>query len=163
MPKMARKIEDRFWEKVNRDGPIQYHMDTPCWEWIHTLWPSGYGKFKCEHKNKRANRVAWVITYGKIPDGMLVLHDCDNPKCVNPEHLFLGTHLDNAKDREQKGRGRNWRAQGDKHPNAKLTLEKVAQIRQRFANGETARDLAKEFGIHHQTIYPIISRKRWNY
>ena len=90
--------KERFWEKVDKSGD--------CWKWIAHLL-KGYGRFRLNNKTWSAHRVSWTLHYGEIPEGMCVLHRCDNPGCVNPEHLFLGTRTDNMKDRDQKGRGSN--------------------------------------------------------
>lgn len=92
----AAYTEDRFWSGVDKSGD--------CWEWSRSRDRDGYGYFLGAGMN-RAHRVAWVLAYGGIPDGLWVLHRCDNPPCVRPDHLFLGDVLANAVDREQKGRG----------------------------------------------------------
>jgi len=92
-----RPLAERFWEKVEKtDG---------CWLWTSTLNTWGYGQFQIGRtKQYRAHRIAYELTYGPIPAGMHVCHHCDNPRCVRPDHLFLGTHLDNMRDRQAKGR-----------------------------------------------------------
>lgn len=88
---------NRFWNKV-------YKTDS-CWLWIGSRLPTGYGTFRVGKKVKRAHRVSWELHNGPIIDGsLLVCHTCDNPMCVNPDHLFLGTNLDNMRDRNAKGR-----------------------------------------------------------
>lgn len=84
----------------------QIHRATSCWIWTGPRFKSGYGRASQGSKKRRAHRVAYEIFVGTIPDGMHVLHKCDNPPCVNPEHLFLGTHIDNMRDMEAKGRAR---------------------------------------------------------
>jgi hypothetical protein len=89
---------ERFWKKVNKtDG---------CWLWTATRI-GRYGGFRFEGRSRTAHRVSWELAFGPIPDGLQVLHHCDTPLCVNPQHLFLGTPLDNARDRDSKGRGYN--------------------------------------------------------
>jgi hypothetical protein len=94
-----RSVADRFWEKVDKSGD--------CWEWTATIDKSGYGIVGMRPKNLKASRVAWMLTNGAIPDGLWVLHHCDNRRCVRPDHLFLGTNTDNQRDSVAKGR---WRA-----------------------------------------------------
>lgn len=103
MPYPARPLADRFWPKVRKsDG---------CWEWTRATTTHGYGKFSVATAVwDRAHRVAWKLTNGPIPDGMFVCHHCDNPLCVRPDHLFLGTHGDNMRDASTKGRMPGWNA-----------------------------------------------------
>jgi len=89
-------VMDRFFRKVDKTGS--------CWNWLAGKDKDGYGKIKIARKDLRAHRVSWEIHNGIIPGGLLVLHRCDNPSCVNPSHLFLGTALDNNRDRDAKGR-----------------------------------------------------------
>lgn len=109
----ADQFVERFWGKVNEDGPTPGHIPAigPCWVWTGCKNYFGYGWVHIRRPGfnmVKAHRVAWQISFGDIPTNMLVLHKCDNPTCVNPEHLYLGTSLDNAQDRENKGRhGRN--------------------------------------------------------
>jgi hypothetical protein len=97
-------LEERFWAKVDRGDPDE------CWTWLAYRRPDGYGSLRMgtlgvDRRNERAHRLSWTLANGPIPAGLLVLHRCDNPSCVNPAHLFLGTDQDNADDRQSKGRG----------------------------------------------------------
>lgn len=89
----------RFWDKVDKSGE--------CWVWLSATHSQGYGLFKTGHNTQNyAHRVVWVLEYGPIPEGAFVCHSCDNPPCVRPEHLFLGTAADNMQDMVSKGRQR---------------------------------------------------------
>lgn len=99
-PKMA--ADERFWSKVSKgDG---------CWEWQAGRLPTGYGRFSDKGVEYKAHRFSWALAHGAIPEGMLICHRCDNPRCVRPDHLFLGTNSDNQRDMVNKNRGRWKRA-----------------------------------------------------
>jgi hypothetical protein len=145
--------EERFWCKV-------VHTDNGCWEWTGSITPKGYGMFRYNGKTQTAHRVSWQINRGEIPYGADVLHICDNRKCINPDHLWLGTDQDNMDDMYNKGR--DWHLSREKHPMAKLTVEEVDAIRSIYSNGDaTQRQLAKEFGVHQGTIFYIVNNKHW--
>ena len=146
--------EDRFWDKVDVRGPDE------CWEW--TASTSGgdycYGQLRVNGRLPKAHRLAWEIEYGPIPDGLYVLHKCDNPPCCNPAHLFLGTHADNMRDRNEKGRT----ARGIQNPTGKLTRDSVRQVRTLYATGKFSQmQLGKRFGVSFQTIGSIVRREKW--
>ncbi len=161
-----------------------------CWEWNGVLNQGGYGRIFINGKGQMAHRVSYQLVCGPIPDGMLVLHKCDNPCCIRPEHLFLGTHQDNSDDMIRKGRGR-WAtseemsarikgraASGDRHssvthPEAvpkgighgmhKLLDSEVIDIRMRWTAGEMQSVLADEYRVCKQTINNIVHRKNWKH
>lgn len=149
-------IAKRFWSKVDVRG------EDDCWEWQAGLDGTGYAYFWNDGKMVMGSRMSYELTYGPIPKGegyhgTCVLHKCDNPKCVNPAHLRLGTHAENMKDRDEKGRchpGRHGHYYyGDSHHNAKLTNEQADEIR--AAVGISGRALAKIYGVSPTTIQKI--------
>ena len=155
-------VENRFWSKV--------HKTVDCWLWIGhvaTRDPAkdGYGRFNAQKEfgATLAHRVAWILTNGQVPADLLVLHKCDNRKCVNPDHLFLGTDQDNFDDMRAKGRERHVGATGEAHGHAKLTDEKVRAIRKRYAELNSLTKVAKEFGITFQNVSCIKNRKTWRH
>lgn len=145
--------ELRFWSKVDRKSDPD-----ACWEWKAAKFDKGHGAFSLKHHNLRANRVAWGLTFGTIPDGLNALHKCDNPPCCNPNHLFLGTKLENNRDRHNKGRS----AKGEKIGTHKLTQGQVIEIRRLFSLGNTTKvALGKQFGVSDVQIGFIVRGKSW--
>lgn len=141
--------EERFWSLVDKAGDTD-----ACWLWKGTLnKPGGYGRVSWHGKRARAHRVAYLLTYGELPDHLEVCHTCDNPPCCNPKHLFLATHQQNMDDRERKGRGSAQR-RGDESPRHKWTEAQLDDICRRFNSGETtAKMLMEEFGISETHLY----------
>jgi len=136
------------------------HPRTRCWMWTAAVNNQGYGLVnrRRQKDGRYAHRVAYKLFNGDIPDGMFVLHKCDTPRCVNPEHLSLGTQSDNIKDCASKGRLVD--NSGERHGMAKLDAEKVLQIRASDAkNG----DLAKQYNVSETTIRFIRQRKLWKH
>lgn len=163
-PKYKPTLEERFWNKVNKDGPTMPHMDSPCWVWIAGKHNSfGHGSFHLRSTPKKtvlAHRFSWELSTNlPIPIGMDVLHHCDNPSCVNPDHLFLGTHTDNMHDMILKGR--LVPLKGEKNGMSKFTQEQVDEMRYRYLNGETQVSLAKELDVTQPAISAIITYKNW--
>jgi hypothetical protein len=169
---MARKIiplADRFWAKVDKSaGP------EACWLWTGAMYRDGYGSFGIQTSTRksfprRAHRVSWELTSGEtIPDGIHVCHRCDNPACVNPAHLFLGTRSDNMKDCIKKGRDRarthpETRPLGSKNHFATLTESDIPKIRAMLAGGTSRKEIAKRFGVQDAAISKIALGKTWRH
>ena len=149
---------ETFWSHVDKSGN--------CWVWTAARFDSGYGAFSAGANNVRAHRFAYELVYGTIPDDMLVCHHCDNPPCVRPDHLFLGSNSDNMKDMHAKGRGSGInppRNRGEQNGSAKLTTDQVLIIRQQHADGIHIKCLAVIFGVSWQTIKAIVARKIWKH
>lgn len=130
-----------------------------CHEWQRSKKPGGYGQLRLGGKTLYAHRVAWEIANGDIPNGLHVCHTCDNPKCVNPDHLFLGTHADNMRDKKMKGRAVAFN--GESHPRSRLTENVVREIRRMRTNGLTLRAIASEFGVSHVQVFKVCGGKQW--
>ena len=154
------RIRARFFAKTKWADEPHPILGTKCllWTaWIRTAF--GHGGFTFHGQAELAHRVAWILEFGAIPDEMCALHRCDNPPCVNVEHLFLGTQIDNIKDRDSKGRG--VQVCGENHGNAKMTWEKVALLRERYSQGIGCPTLAKDFGIDGSTAWDIAMGHTW--
>lgn len=134
-----------------------------CWEWKHTIGKSGYGQLRLYGRMTQAHRLSYEIHFGAIPDGMLVCHHCDNRRCVNPNHLFLGTHQDNAMDMVDKGRHARYAHSGEDNPTAILTEDKVREIRRLREQGETQKSIANRFGLCRSHVGDIVNRVIWKH
>lgn len=130
---------------------------TPCQLWQYSTGRRGYGKTTIDGRTVSAHRKAWIEAYGAIPDGLCVLHRCDNPPCFALDHLFLGTKGENADDKIAKGRQQF----GERVPTARLTAEQVRQIRREVTDGASQNSVAERFGVHRATISCIVNRKSW--
>ena len=178
-------ITDRFWRKVDKNGPVPEHMPHlgPCWKWTGACktrknGTTSYGTIRSgKQGSAHAHRVSWEINVGAIPDDKPhVLHHCDNPRCVRPSHLWVGTHQDNMDDREAKGRripasgsahGRHTRpecsARGERSGTAKLTDDIVRDIRRRRAAGESLIEIGLCYHIDRTHVWAICARKAWKH
>jgi HNH endonuclease len=125
-----------------------------CWEWIGTRNPAGYGVLNVRESARLAHRIAYTLAYGQIPEGLHVMHRCDNPGCVRPDHLSVGTIADNNADMDAKGRRRSNPPKGSTNPNAKLTEASVRAIRRSSVMGVV---LARKYGVS-QTIISAVRR-----
>jgi hypothetical protein len=140
-------LEIRFWKKVEM---IPFHS---CWEWAGSKRKDGYGQIALTKKSMlAAHRVSYQLHFGEIPKNLCVCHICDNPSCVNPKHLFLGTHADNCEDKVKKYRSRK-----------KLTPDLVSKIREDYLLTPRHNGLAKKYGVSRETILAITKRKTWKY
>ncbi len=149
--------EARFWNKVDKSGS--------CWQWKAAVFKQGgYGHFRINDKSFRAHRLSWELANGQIPDGMCVLHACDNPPCVKPAHLWLGSHAENMADSAQKGRATNAGYKGEDCGNAKLTEQQALFVRAEYEKGNTTyKALGNEFGVTRQAIFRIVKHLSWSH
>lgn len=150
---MPRKTQtERFIEKINRNP------ETGCWEWTGWVNNWGYGFFRRgEGKSRLAHRASYELFCGEIPEGLHVLHKCDNPKCVKPSHLFVGTELDNKRDMVEKKR----QAYGERNGKSKLTQMIVTEIRSR--TDLKLREVSEMFGISIKQASKIRRREQWKH
>lgn len=177
-------IEARFWPKVKQTEG--------CWLWLGAKNPDGYGVFRIKNRGTSAHRIAYALKVGHIPTGVSVLHSCDNRSCVRPDHLFLGTQLENVNDMMKKGRGHKARGdlnasrlypekrpRGDTHPfrlhpelhaqgeraaNAKLKEGQVIEIRRSWEARELSQHaLARKYGVTLTTVNSIVNGKTWRH
>ena len=152
---------DKFWSKVSRGEPFE------CWNWQAAFYRYGYGMFRFDGRAQAAHRVSYILAHGDIPDGLCVLHTCDNRACVNPAHLWLGTRADNNADMRRKGRGVNPPGcdnRGSRHGASKMTECDVLSIRQRMRDGTTTQSaLAREYGVDPSAISNIVRRRNWTH
>lgn len=159
-------IYQRFWDTLDKSGE--------CWLWTGAInQHSHYGRLTVAQKDLWAHRVAWELTHGPVPHGLLVLHRCDVRTCCRPEHLFLGTAADNSADMVTKGRVRRdhslWHknpetTRGENNPRAKLTDDQVRAIRElRRTVGLTYKEIGLRFGISKQTAWQVGEARRWRH
>jgi hypothetical protein len=162
---MRKTAEQRFWALVTKsDG---------CWSWLGAVDKDGYGVFglSTHVKSVRAPRHSYELCVSEIPRGLLVLHTCDNPSCVRPDHLFLGTSLDNMQDKVRKGRHVSGlsihpecAAKGEQHGMAKLTQEAVLDIRENYVPRKTPlKVFAKKYGVSCSNVHMVVMGQTWNH
>ncbi len=159
-------LDVKFWNHVEKTGT--------CWLWTGAKTTNKYSCVYRNNKTQTGSRYVWINTFGAIPNGLFVLHRCDVRHCVNPDHLFLGTHQENMKDRNSKSRqaigNRNGRktkpehtARGEKSAKAKLNSVQVLEIRELYVNGESRAELARKYSISWNAVNAIIERKVWRH
>jgi hypothetical protein len=155
MSRKRKSLHLRFWEKVNKDSP------NDCWIWTAGTAGNGYGQIRLEDDTRcLSHRLSYEMHIGDIPSGLLVCHHCDNRLCVNPDHLFVGTHKDNLRDMVEKGRSNK----GQKNVRARLTEDQVRQIRSMYSTGNyTQRAIGEEFGVGQKVISQIINKDTWGW
>jgi hypothetical protein len=171
MSNTTNQLPERFMNKVE--------ATKNCWVWKAAHTGNGYGVYTVQKKNIYAHRFVWSFINGEIPKGMVVCHRCDNPSCVNPKHLFIGTQKENLSDMKNKGRSAvGPKHRSKKHPelvlhgeqigNSKLTEEQVRKIREEYRPGKpgvksetSLTGIAKKYGVAFQTISKIINNRRW--
>lgn len=140
-------LMDRFFSRFVK-------LDNGCWQWRSHTDKDGYGILPGTNQNTRAHRLSYEMHHGKIPDGLIVCHHCDNPGCVNPDHLFIGTQKDNAQDALKKGR----HYIGEKNGRSKLTRQNIEEILNSKLNGQ---QLAEKFRVTRSTINNVRRGVTW--
>lgn len=157
---------NELWSKIE--------LTNGCWNWLGGKQKDGYGTLVVNGVSVQAHRLMYELFKGKIPKGMCVCHHCDNPSCVNPSHLFLGTRADNNRDRANKGRTKanvgqtmklhpERRARGERQGSAKLTEADVKEIRELYSGGLSQRILATMFGVSKTCIGEIARGENWRH
>ena len=151
------QMERRFWAHVSKGLPDE------CWEWRGTKRGNGYGFLRFwvlpGNPEIKASRIMWLLVHGSVPVDRLLCHTCDNPACVNPDHLFLGTQQENIQDMVRKGRHSSHR--GYKNPAARLNESQVREIRRLSDEGQSLRSLASQYGVSVGCVSLIRSRRTW--
>lgn len=147
---------DRFWAQVGEHGE-------GCWEFTGCRVSDGYGMITWEGRQQPASRVSWLIHHGPIPADQVVRHRCDNPPCIRPDHLLLGTVADNNHDMWERGNPQIPQLKGQEANGAKLSNDEALLVHRRRASGESVQSLADEFNVSTSTIYKIGQGRRWQH
>lgn len=152
---------------VSPDMPLDERLEfyseriteSGCQIWTGALRPNGYGYLRFQSENISAHRASYTLAKGKIPENMFVCHTCDNRSCINPDHLFLGSHKDNMSDMTKKER----QAKGIDHGGAKLTEEDVLIIKKRIKAGDTQPEIANDYNVLRAAISKIVTKRTWRH
>ncbi len=156
---MSNKVKDpstRFWNKVNI-------VEGKCWEWSASKFSNGYGQFFDGNNKIGAHRFSYKLANGDFDTKLLVCHSCDNRSCVNPQHLFLGTHEDNSKDMYLKNRQNNAKQKGSLNGRAVVTEQEVLSMRKLYKKGMFISDIAKAFTMSETQTSRIVKNQSWSY
>ena len=153
IPQLTEKNKRNFWRKVSKSP-----TEKGCLEWVASKTPDGYGRFGLGGKSHTAHRVSYFLHNGESPGDMCVCHTCDNPLCVNPSHLWIGTHAQNGEDKEGKGRGNH--PKGTSHGLSKLTDADIPAIR---SDPRQHRLIAKDYGVTFSVIGKVKRHKLWRH
>lgn len=152
------EVTERFWSRVSGNEPNE------CWNYVGSLNSDGYGNCRYEGRVEKAHRLAWMFTQGRIPKGMCVCHHCDNPACVNPQHLFLATHAENMADAATKGRMSGApNQQGDGNNASKIRAAWVPFIRALIKRGVQQKEIAEVCNVSRAAICLIHKRVNWRH
>ena len=153
---MTKTLHQRMEEKTDKSGV--------CWIWTACRNRAGYGRIGVHRRSELAHRVAYELSKGPIQNGLIVRHKCDNPPCVNPEHLIVGTHADNVRDMDERGRRVSAPVRGEEHHKAKLTESDVREIfRMRAETKATQQAIADTFGVSQFMISSILRGEAWSH
>jgi len=185
IPELTESDKERFWSRVNKNGPVVREGLSPCWIWDEAFRrKNGYGNFCFLYSAFLSHRVSWALHNGEIPYGLFVCHKCDNHACVNPAHLFLGTHTQNLEDMKAKGRSLKGRKKihsshlkGDAHPARRIpgwragsrngrsviTEFEIPHIRAMIATGKSVRKIAEIYGVGDNVIQKIRTSRTWKH
>ncbi len=149
----------RFWSRVHKEESVTSpHVDTPCWTWTASRNEDGYGEFHSGGKTVKTHRVSYELKHG--PPGASVLHACDNRACVNPDHLRSGTQADNMLD--MRSRGRAHRPRGELNGRAKLSVQAVRELWERWERGESQRAIARTLGVSRAAVQFVLNGTTWS-
>jgi len=154
---MNKIVKERFLKKIDKSAP------NGCWEWTAGIVGGGYGGFWYKNKMYRAHRFSYEFFKGPIPEGKMVCHSCDNRRCVNPDHLWIGTAKENLEDAVRKGRTAREDRIGTKNWNSKLTIFKVREVRKLWKAGNSIRSLAKKYRVTPMSMRDALTGRTWKH